>query len=261
MEAGNRCFDLRVPEEINRRIIDHTADINLTYSSIARQYLINEGIKPEYIINTGSPLYEVISYYKKNIEKSDILSNLSLEKENYFLFSFHREENIDSEENIKKILNIINKVHKVFDQNIIVSTHPRTRKRISELKFVPTSSVKFYKPFGYFDYMKLQMNASVVLSDSGTITEEASILNFLALNIREAHERPEGMEEGTVIMTGLNKGIILESLDYLIKNSVQLKENHKIVDDYNVPNVSSKILKIIYSYKDFVLRNTWKINN
>jgi UDP-N-acetylglucosamine 2-epimerase (non-hydrolysing) len=261
MEAGNRCFDFRVPEEINRRIVDHTADINMTYSSIARQYLINEGINPETIIKTGSPLYEVISFYNKKIISSDILSQLSLQKNKYFLVSFHREENIDNKENLIKILNSINNIAEIYGNKIIVSTHPRTRKRIEQLKYKLSSKVILHKPFGYFDYMNLQMNSSIVLSDSGTITEEASILNFLALNIRESHERPEGMEEGAVIMTGLNKSIILNSIEYLLTNKTYLKSNHKIVDDYLVPNVSSKVLKIIFSYKDYVLQNTWKITS
>ncbi len=261
MEAGNRCFDFRVPEEINRRIVDHTADINMTYSSIARQYLINEGINPETIIKTGSPLYEVIIFYNKKIISSDILSQLSLQKDKYFLFSFHREENIDNKENLIKILNSINNIAEIYGNKIIVSTHPRTRKRIEQLRYKLSSKVILHKPFGYFDYMNLQMNSSIVLSDSGTITEEASILNFLALNIRESHERPEGMEEGAVIMTGLNKSIILNSIEYLLTNKKYLKSNHKIVDDYLVPNVSSKVLKIIFSYKDYVLQNTWKIKS
>ena len=261
MEAGNRCFDFRVPEEINRRIVDHTADINMTYSSIARQYLINEGIKPETIIKTGSPLYEVISFYNKKIISSDILSQLNLQKDKYFLFSFHREENIDNKDNLIKILNSINNIAEIYGNKIIVSTHPRTRKRIEQLRYKLSSKVILHKPFGYFDYMNLQMNSSIVLSDSGTITEEASILNFLGLNIRESHERPEGMEEGAVIMTGLNKSIILNSIEYLLTNKKYLKSNHKIVDDYLVPNVSSKVLKIIFSYKDYVLQNTWKITS
>ena len=256
MEAGNRCFDMRVPEEINRRIVDHTADINLTYSSIAREYLLNEGLPADRIIKTGSPMNEVLSFYKTKIESSDILSKLNLEKGQFFVVSAHREENIDSDLNFSKLVDIINSVAENYDLPIIVSTHPRTQNRIDETEIKFHDNVVLLKPLSFSDYNKLQTNAKSVLSDSGTINEEASILNFSALNIRETHERPEGMEEAVVMMVGLNIDRVMQSLSILEDQSVDNQRIRK-VSDYNMPNVSLKVVRIIQSYTDYVNQIVW----
>ncbi len=259
MEAGNRCFDHRVPEETNRRIIDHTADINLPYSSIARDYLLNEGIPADQVIKTGSPMYEVLNYYHSEIKSSDALERLSLKPDGYFLVSTHREENIDSDQTFGKLLHIINTLAKDYDLPIIVSTHPRTQNRldISEKKL--HKNIRLMKPLGFFDYVNLQINSKVVLSDSGTINEESSILNFPALNLREAHERPEGMEEAAVIMTGLEIDRVIQGLT-ILKNQRRGEESRTLreVADYSMPNVSEKVVRIIHSYTDYVNRVVWK---
>ena len=258
MEAGNRCFDMRVPEEINRRIVDHIADINLTYSSIARDYLLNEGISADMIIKTGSPIYEVLEHYKNKINKSNILKTLKIEKQNYFLVSAHREENIDSEINFSKLIKILNKISRTYNKPVIVSTHPRTQKRINKLNVKLHNKINLIKPLSFTDYNKLQINAHAVLSDSGTINEESSILNFPALNIREAHERPEAMEEGAVMMVGLEVERVVQALSLLNTQKRGKERSLDIVEDYNVFNVSDKIIRIIYSYTDYVNRNVWK---
>jgi UDP-N-acetylglucosamine 2-epimerase len=258
MEAGNRCFDQRVPEEINRRLVDHMADINLTYSSIARGYLLSEGLPADMIIKTGSPMFEVINTYKSEIESSKILTKLNLKKHKFFLVSAHREENIDIDINFIKLIESLNLIAENYNMPIIVSTHPRTQKRIDALGTKFHSLIQLLKPLGFKDYNKLQISAKAVLSDSGTINEEASIMNFPALNLREAHERPEGMEEAVAIMTGLGSERILQSL--LILNS-QPRDSERLiglVHDYSVPNVSDKIVRIIYSYTDYVNRVVWK---
>ena len=256
-EAGNRCFDMRVPEEINRRIIDHTADINITYSSIARDYLLSEGLKKDMVIKVGSPMLEVLNFYKNKIEKSSIIETLKLKRNNYYLASFHREENIDSK-NLKKIIDILNLLSVEYALPIIVSTHPRTRKKLNKLNYKTNEKIKFLKPLSFSDYLKLQINAKIVLSDSGTISEESSILNFPALNIREAHERPEAMEESSVMMTGINSERILQAMNILFEQERDEKRTLKLVQDYDVSNVSEKILRIILSYTDYVKRNIWK---
>ena len=258
MEAGNRCFDQRVPEEINRKIVDHTADINLTYSSIAREYLISEGLPADMIIKTGSPLNEVLSYYKKNIDSSNILERLKLKKDEFFVISSHREENIDSDNNFRKLVNILNGIAEKYDMPIIVSTHPRTQKRIDTLSVKFNSQIKLLKPLGFNDYNKLQISAKAVLSDSGTINEESSILNFPALNIREAHERPEGMEEASVMMVGLEFNRVMQALEILNAQPSGQKRLLRQVEDYSSPNVSDKVVRIIHSYTDYVKRVVWK---
>lgn len=258
MEAGNRCFDQRVPEEINRKLIDHLADMNLTYTSLAREYLLREGIPPDQIIKTGSPLFEVINYYLPKIYKSKILSKLKLKKVNYFVISIHREENIDHEKNFEKIKLIINSLAENYNIPVIVSTHPRTRKKFDDIGVKFHKHVNLIKPLGFFDYINLQMHARCVLSDSGSITEESSILNFPALNIRETHERPEGMEEATVMMTGLDINRIQKGLEILQSQPRAKERMLKIVNDYNVTNVSQKVLRIIYSYTDYINRVVWK---
>jgi UDP-N-acetylglucosamine 2-epimerase (non-hydrolysing) len=257
MEAGNRCFDQRVPEEINRKIIDHISDINLPYSAIAREYLLREGLPPERIIKTGSPMYEVLHYYMPKIEASDIMDRLKLESQKYFVVSCHREENVDSEDNFKGLIAILNGLVD-YGQRIIVTTHPRTRKRMEQEGIALPEQVELHKPFGLSDYIKLQMNARTVLSDSGTITEESSILNFPALNIREAHERPEGMEEGAVMMVGLSWQRVREGLAVLSSQGRGEKRVLRIVGDYAVSNVSEKIVRILLSYTDYVNLNVWK---
>lgn len=254
MEAGNRCFDQRVPEETNRRIVDHIADINLTYSDISREYLIREGFPPDRVIKTGSPMYEVIQAKMNDIEKSDILERLGLEEEKYFVVSAHREENINSEENFMDLVESLNAVAEKYKLPLIFSTHPRTRKMIEAkgIKFDPL--IRTLKPLGFTDYVKLQIKAKAVLSDSGTISEEASILGLRALNIRQAHERPEAMEETAVMMVGLKKERILQGLEVL---ETQKKDTLRIVRDYFVPNVSEKVLRIILSYTDYVNRVVW----
>lgn len=258
MEAGNRCFDQRVPEETNRRIVDHTSDINLTYSSIARDYLLREGFPPDQIIKTGSPMYEVLKYYLPQIQSSDVLSRLSLTSKQYFLVSTHREENIESDTSFAKLVGVLNAVAEDHGQEVVVSTHPRTKNRIEATvtKFHPL--VRLMKPLGFFDYVHLQMQAKAVLSDSGTINEESSILNFPALNLREAHERPEAMEEAVVIMVGLNVERVRQGLNVLQNQTRDLEHSLRLVTDYSMPNVSSKVVRIIYSYVDYVNRVVWK---
>jgi UDP-N-acetyl-L-fucosamine synthase len=258
MEAGNRCFDQRVPEEINRKIVDHISDINLTYSSIAREYLLREGISPDRIIKTGSPMFEVLNHYAEKIESSDILKRLALSEREYFVVSSHREENIDSEPQFDKLICLLNELAKSAGKRIIVSTHPRTRKKLDQNRVAFHPGVELLKPLGYLDYIKLQKHALAVLSDSGTITEESSILNFPALNIREAHERPEGMEEGAVMMTGLETERVFQALAVLKGQGRGAQRNLRMVADYNVPNVSEKVLRIILSYTDYVNRVIWQ---
>ena len=258
MEAGNRCFDVRVPEEINRKIVDHTADVNLTYSSIAREYLLSEGLPPDLVIKTGSPMYEVIHYYLPKIEKSEILHKLALTSKQYFLVSAHREENIESDQNFKNLVQILNDIAETYGMKVLVSVHPRTRNKIETNQIKFHHRVELLKPFGFFDYIKLQTEARVVISDSGTINEEASILGFDALNLREAHERPEGMEEAAVMMTGLNLKRIMQCISILEEKPNKEQTNNPIVSDYQKPNVASKVLRIIHSYTDYVQRVVWK---
>lgn len=255
MEAGNRCFDQRVPEETNRKIVDHTADINLTYSDIAREYLLAEGLPADRVIKTGSPMFEVLASRKEDIESSDIIERLNLRKNNYFVVSAHREENINSEENFFGLVESLNEVAKKYQMPIIISTHPRTMNKIKEKNIQFHELIQTMKPMGFNDYNKLQMNAKAVLSDSGTISEESSILGFKALNIRQAHERPEAMEEASVMMTGLNKERILQGLKVL---ETQDSTTLRLVNDYSMPNVSEKVLRIILSYTDYVNRTVWK---
>ncbi len=257
MEAGNRCFDERVPEESNRKIVDHTADINLTYSDIAREYLLAEGLRPDRIIKTGSPLYEVLLTYKPKIDKSGILNNLELKQGQYFVVSAHREENISSEKNFFNLVNIINNISEQYKLPIIVSTHPRTRKMIEKHNIQFNPLVKLMKPMGLSDYLSLQINAKAVLSDSGTISEESSILNFRALNIREAHERPEAMEEASVMMVGLNSERVMQGLVQLEEQKIGNIRNFLPVKDYSIPNVSDKVVRIILSYTDYIKRVVW----
>lgn len=258
MEAGNRCFDLRVPEEINRKIVDHTSDINMVLTEHARRYLIAEGIRPETIIKTGSSMMELFEKYKDQIDNSKILNDLNLESKKFFVVSAHREENIDYPENFSKLINSINKIAEKYQLPIIFSTHPRTRKKIEETKDLQLNKlVQFHKPFGFFDYIKLQKESLCVISDSGTITEESSILSFPAITIRNAHERPEGMDEGTLIMSGLDAENVLDAVNVTIS---QYKENVKpfnIIGDYDVRNVSQKVVKIILSYTGYINRVTW----
>jgi UDP-N-acetylglucosamine 2-epimerase len=257
MEAGNRCFDQRVPEETNRKIVDHIADINLTYSDIAREYLLREGLLPDRVIKTGSPMYEVIKSKLDDINNSDVLNKLNLEKGKYFVVSAHREENINSETNFMNLVESLNAIADKYNFPVIISTHPRTRKMIEEksIKFNPL--VNLLKPLGFNDYVKLQIESKAVLSDSGTISEESSILKFRALNLREAHERPEAMEEASVMMVGLKKERILQGLEIL---ETQEKDTLREVYDYSMPNVSDKVLRIILSYTDYINRNVWGIN-
>jgi UDP-N-acetylglucosamine 2-epimerase (non-hydrolysing) len=257
MEAGNRCFDQRVPEEINRKIVDHISDINMPYSSIAREYLLREGIPADRVIKTGSPMCEVLHFYKHRIAASKVLDVLKLQARDYFLVSCHREENVDDPVCFAQFTDLLSALSKKFGKRIIVSTHPRTRKRLMEKKVRLGKNVEFLKPFGFFDYVKLQENAYVVLSDSGTISEEASILNFPALNIRQAHERPEAMEEASVIMTGLNVERIFQGLAVLKEQGRGQSRSLRLVSDYNMPNVSLKIVRIIMSYTDYVNRVVW----
>ncbi|MDE3931311.1 UDP-N-acetylglucosamine 2-epimerase (non-hydrolyzing) [Glaesserella parasuis] len=258
MEAGNRCFDMRVPEEINRRIVDHTADINLTYSSIARDYLLAEGLRPDQVIKTGSPMFEVLNYYKDKIYASDVLTRLNLKQNEYFVVSAHREENINSDKNFLDLVEMLNAVAEKYKYPVIVSTHPRTRKRVEEMgvKFHPL--VQLLKPLGFSDYNKLQLSAKATLSDSGTINEEASILNFPALNLRQAHERPEGMEEAAVMMVGLTTDRVLQGLNILESQSRGEVRTLLLVEDYSMPNVSEKVARIILSYTDYVSRVVWR---
>jgi UDP-N-acetylglucosamine 2-epimerase len=258
MEAGNRCFDQRVPEEINRRLVDHMADINLTYSSIAREYLLREGLPSDMVIKTGSPMFEVLSAQRSAIDASNVLDRLSLQEFSYFVASAHREENIDSDENFLELVNSLNAIAGHYKMPVIVSTHPRTQKRVDAMNVEFDGLVKLMKPLGFHDYNKLQLHAKAVLSDSGTINEESSILNFPALNIREAHERPEGMEEASVMMVGLMKDRIMQGLQIL---EDQPRGNSRLlrqVSDYSMPNVSDKVVRIIHSYTDYVNRVVWK---
>lgn len=258
MEAGNRCFDLRVPEEINRKIVDHISDVNMPYSDIAREYLLNEGIKPDFIVKTGSPMDEVLAFYQDKIQASDVLSRLSLNQNEYFLVSVHREENVDSDKNIHSYVRVLNELAEKYQYPIIVSTHPRTRKKIDALNLSFHPLVNLLKPLGFSDYVRLQMDAKVVLSDSGTITEESSILNFPAVNIREAQERPEGFEEGAVMFTGMSVDRILQAIDILEKQPRGVIRLINKVQDYVAPNVSDKVLRTILSYTDYVNRVIWR---
>jgi len=258
MEAGNRCFDQRVPEEINRRIIDHTADINLTYSSIAREYLLREGLSSDMVIKTGSPMNEVLNYYMNGINASDILNSLGLKKKLFFVVSAHREENIESDVNFTKLITVINGIAEHFGLPVILSTHPRTQNRIDQSDTKFHDKVRLLKPMGFKDYNKLQISAKAVLSDSGTISEESSILNFPALNIREAHERPEAMEEASVMMVGQNLERVLQALSVLDSQARGEARLLNQVEDYQMPNVSDKVVRIIHSYTDYVNRVVWK---
>ena len=257
-EAGNRCFDQRVPEELNRKVLDHLSDINMPLTEHARRYLLAEGLDPARIIKTGSPMKEILMHNMKNIENSDILERLKLKKGEYFIVSAHREENIDSEENFNDLLDSLNAIAEKYGYPVIVSTHPRTKKRIDELdRKHKNDLVQFLKPMGFFDYNKMQIDASCVISDSGTITEESSIMNFPAITIRQAHERPEGMDEGTLIMTGLKKEPILRAIDVVRTQSEEKERAFKIVADYDVDNFSKKVLRIILSYTDYINRTVW----
>jgi len=258
MEAGNRCFDMRVPEEVNRRIVDHTADLNLTYSDIARAYLLREGLSPDLVIKTGSPMFEVLTHYRDKIDASPVVQRLDLEPDRFFVVSAHREENIDSERNFRGLVDVLNGIAERFDFPVIVSTHPRTQKRIDSAGIKFHERLKFLKPLGFTEYVKLQLSAHAVLSDSGTINEEASILNFRALNLREAHERPEGMEEAAVMMVGLSRERVLQALEILESQPTGETRLLRRVADYGMPNVSDKVVRIIHSYTDYVNRVIWK---
>src|SRR5690606_2535501 len=258
MEAGNRCFDMRVPEEINRRIVDHTADINLTYSTIARDYLLREGLLPDMVIKTGSPMFEVLNFYREGIESSDVLCRLGLEEGKFFVISAHREENVDSDKNFLKLVDILNSMAESYSLPVIVSTHPRTQKRVDAMGIVFHKNVRLLKPLGFKDYNKLQVSAKAVLSDSGTINEESSILNFPALNIREAHERPEGMEEAAAMMAGLEVERVMQGLAILETQARGEQRDLRLVADYSMPNVADKVVRIIHSYRDYVMRTVWK---
>ena len=258
MEAGNRCFDMRVPEETNRRIVDHTADVNLTYSTIARDYLLGEGLPPDLIVKVGSPMSEVLTHYRSQIDASDILDRLGLKENSYFIVSAHREENIESPQNFAKLIGVLNAIAEDHGLPIIVSTHPRTQKRIDDTNSKFHKNVRLLKPLGFHDYIKLQLSSRASLSDSGTITEESTILNFPALNLREAHERPEGMEEASVMMVGLEVERVRQGLAILAKQSRGSERMLRQVSDYSMPNVSDKVVRIIHSYTDYVNRVVWK---
>ena len=258
MEAGNRCFDERVPEEINRRLVDHISDINLPYSQISREYLLLEGFPPDRIIKTGSPMYEVIHYYMPKIRSSRVLEKLNLEEKNYFLVSCHREENVDDKKRLQQFVQILNGLAKKYKKRVIVSTHPRTSIRLKACNIKVNNLIEFMKPFSFTDYVRLEIGALAVLSDSGTITEESSILNFPALNIREAHERPEGMEEGAVMMVGFNWNLIENALKIILDQGRGEERKLRIVKDYEVQNVSEKIIRIIFSYIYYVRTKVWK---
>lgn len=258
MEAGNRCFDQRVPEEINRKIVDHLSDINMPLSEHARRYLLAEGLRPETVIKTGSPMTEVLKYHLPEVEKNDVLEKEGLKKGEYFIVSTHREENVDSEKNFTDLLASLNAITAKYGKKVIVSTHPRTRKKLEAIGFTNTNPmIEFMKPFGFMEYIKLQMNAFCVISDSGTITEESSILHFPAITIRQAHERPEGMDEGTLIMTGLNSKRILDSIDVVTSQHAEGKDAIHSIPDYAADNVSKKVVRIILSYTDYVNRTVW----
>lgn len=258
MEAGNRCFDQRVPEEINRRIVDHISDINMPYSSISRDYLLREGLPPDRVIKTGSPMYEVLHYYLPKIERSDVLARLALQPHEYFVISAHREENVDSPKQLAGLVEVLHCLVETYGLRVIFSTHPRTRKRLDAEQIVLPPQVELMKPFGFSDFVKLEMEAKAVLSDSGTITEESSILNFPALNIRQAHERPEGMEEASVMMVGMNWQRIGEALRLLEQQPRGEARLLRMADDYHVPNVSDKVVRVILSYTDYVNSVVWK---
>lgn len=257
MEAGNRCFDQRVPEESNRKIVDHISDINMTYSDIAREYLLSEGLRPDRVIKTGSPMYEVLHQYLPKVQKSTILKDLAIEKDRYFVVSAHREENIASEKNFFNLVEVLNTVAEKYDYPVIVSTHPRTRKMIEKKQVIFHPNIRLMKPMGLSDYLALQVNSFAVLSDSGTISEESSILNFRALNIREAHERPEAMEEASVMMVGLNPERVMQGLVQLQYQQIGETRNFRSVADYSMPNVSEKVVRIIISYTDYIKRVVW----
>lgn len=258
MEAGNRCFDMRVPEEINRRIVDHTADINLTYSTIARDYLLREGLPPDRVIKTGSPMLEVLNHFRDGIDGSDVLERLGLNEGKFFVVSAHREENVDSDGNFLALVDTLNAVAEQYDYPVIVSTHPRTQKRVDAIGVKFHKNVRLLKPLGFKDYNKLQLSAKAVLSDSGTINEESSILNFPALNIREAHERPEGMEETAAMMVGLSIERVLQGLSILETQKRGTERSMRLVGDYSMPNVAEKVVRIIHSYRDYVMQTVWK---
>jgi UDP-N-acetylglucosamine 2-epimerase (non-hydrolysing) len=260
MEAGNRCFDQRVPEELNRKIVDHLSDINLPLTEQARDYLISEGIRPETIIKTGSCMNEILNYYKPQIQNSKILTKLNLEKGKYFIVSIHREENVDYPENLKKLIDSLNALAEKYKYPVVVSTHPRTQKRLDDIQNeIEINPLVFnMKPMGFFDYISLQENSTCVISDSGTITEEASILNFPAIMIRVAHERPEGMDEGTVIMSGIERNRVVEAVDIVVSQNKTNPDRIKIIKDYDVDNVSIKVVRIIISYIDYINRTVWK---
>ncbi len=257
MEAGNRCFDQRVPEETNRKIVDHTADVNLTYSDIAREYLLREGLPADRIIKTGSPMYEVLSHYLPEIEASDVLAKLGLEERKFFVVSSHREENINNERNFRGLMESLNTIAEQYGYPVIVSTHPRTRNMLDKMQIEMRPEIQFLKPLGFHDYNALQMRSYAVLSDSGTISEESSILNFRALNIRQAHERPEAMEEASVMMVGLSPERVLQGLTQVLRQEVREKRNFRQVADYSMPNVSEKMVRIILSYTDYIRRVVW----
>ncbi len=257
MEAGNRCFDMRVPEEINRRIVDHIADINLTYSSIAREYLLREGIAPDSVIKTGSPMREVLEYFKDNILDCDVLNKLNLEEDNYFLVSSHREENIDDKDNFIKFVNLLDSLDKKYNLPIVVSTHPRTRKQFENHKIKLSKNINLLKPLGFFEYNKLQISAKTVLSDSGTISEESSILNFKAVNIRDTHERPEAMEESSVMMVGYDLDRTIQAIEILEDQLVGEERSLELVEDYKTVNVSQKVVRIIHSYTNYINHKVW----
>lgn len=257
MEAGNRCFDQRVPEETNRKIVDHTADVNLTYSDIAREYLLREGLPADRIIKTGSPMFEVLNHYLPQIEASDVLNKLNLEEGKFFVVSSHREENINSEKNFRGLMASLNAIAEKYQYPIIVSTHPRTKNMIDKMQIEMRPEIQFLKPLGFHDYNALQKRAYAVLSDSGTISEESSILNFRALNIRQAHERPEAMEEASVMMVGLSPERILQGLVQVLQQKVGTERNFRPVADYSMPNVSEKVVRIIISYTDYIKRTVW----
>jgi len=259
MEAGNRCFDLRVPEEINRKIVDHISDINMTYTEHARRYLLAEGLRPETVIKTGSPMKEVLQHHRQQIEASDVLRRLGLQQGEFFLVSAHREENVDNDANFSNLLSSLAIIAERYDRPVIVSTHPRTRKRLEEKGTAGLDRrIQFLKPLGFPDYIKLQMNAACVISDSGTITEESSILGFPAVTIRQAHERPEGMDEGTLVMCGLEAEAVLKSIEVVVSQFTEYSSRCRTVADYDVDNVSHKVLRIILSYTDYVNRTVWK---
>lgn len=257
MEAGNRCFDQRVPEETNRKIVDHTADVNLTYSDIAREYLLREGLPADRIIKTGSPMFEVLNHYLPQIDASDVLNKLNLEEGKFFVVSSHREENINSEKNFRGLMESLNAIAEKYQYPIIVSTHPRTKNMIDKMQIEMRSEIQFLKPLGFHDYNALQKRAYAVLSDSGTISEESSILNFRALNIRQAHERPEAMEEASVMMVGLSPVRILQGLTQVLQQKVGKERNFRSVSDYSMPNVSDKVVRLIISYTDYIKRVVW----